>query len=352
MDNEPRQTSSATAPRFFAESGHTVGEPFVRFLEHFGLTVCGLPVTEVLIENGVKTQYFQNLALEELAPGQVRVKPLGEIVLAAKRRDARRMPREGLVRPDIVDVAASLPRHGSRTYPLRTLSDIRYIVIHHSGASSDVGVRAIAGEHVVANDWPGIGYHFVISADGTIFRTQDLTVVCHHARQFNPVSVGVALLGDLSSGQPTAEQLRSAADLVAGLLSDLGLPPDAVRGHREMVPTPCPGETFLSVWKPRLMQSVAEILGEPIEPSTAAVPAAAVPAGEVPVAEVPVGEVPAAAVPVGEVPATAVPVGMPAAAPDAGETAAVPVPTADDPPADSADDPDDSYDVGPAPDSG
>ena len=143
MDNEPRQTTSDTASRFFAGTGHTVGEPFVRFLEHFGLTVCGMPVTEVLIENGVKTQYFQNLALEERAPGQVRVKPLGEIVLAAKRRDARRTHRGGIPRPDIVDVAGALPRHGSRTYAVRPLAERRYVVIHHSGASSDGGVWAL-----------------------------------------------------------------------------------------------------------------------------------------------------------------------------------------------------------------
>jgi hypothetical protein len=49
--------------------------------------------------------------------------------------------------------------------------------------------------------------------------------------------------------------------LLAKLLYDLGLPMDAVRGHREMVPTPCPGETFLPVWKPRIVDATNRRLG-------------------------------------------------------------------------------------------
>ncbi|MFN2114896.1 MAG: N-acetylmuramoyl-L-alanine amidase [Anaerolineae bacterium] len=264
MDNAARQTVGRDDARYFAQTGHSVGPEFARFFDHYGPTICGFPITDVVIENGVKTQYFENLALEERAPGDVRMKRLGEAALAAMHRAARETARAAVARPEVVDLADSLPRHGSRTYPQRTLSDIRYLVLHHSGASGAVGPRAIAEEHVTANDWPGIGYHFVVDTAGTIYRTQDMTVVSHHARQFNPVAVGVALLGDLSSDVPTAEQLAAASQLLASLLADLGLPLDAVRGHREIVRTPCPGETFQSVWRPRLMQAIAELLGEAV----------------------------------------------------------------------------------------
>jgi hypothetical protein len=234
----------------------TVGEPFRSFYAYYGETLLGRPVSTVVLEGGRKCQYFENVALEEGSPGTVRLKPLGRDWLAA-RAEARARHVGGQSEPVLVDLTAALARHATKTYPLRALEDIRYLVVHHTGASGEATVQAIAEEHVRVNDWPGIGYHFVIDTDGTAYRTQDLTVVSHHARQFNPASVGIALVGDLSTALPTAEQIESTAGLLAALLRELGLPATSVRGHREMVATPCPGETFLAVWKPRLMALAA-----------------------------------------------------------------------------------------------
>ncbi len=238
--------------RYFVETGHWVDGPFLSFYEHFGPTLCGLPVTDALIEGGVRTQYFECLALEEHEPGRIRVKSLGRqyLALVASNQTGETAP------PPVVDLRHDLRRDPTQHYPTRALSEIRYLVIHHTGVGSEVGPAEIAAQHVEGNGWPGIGYHYVVGAGGTVHQTQDLTVVSYHARQFNPVAIGIALVGDLSSALPTASQLDSTAHLVAGLLSQLGLPADAVRGHREMVPTPCPGESFLRVWKPSLMQAV------------------------------------------------------------------------------------------------
>jgi hypothetical protein len=239
------------------ETGHHLGGPFLAFYEHYGPTLCGYPITDVVMEDGVPCQYFQCLALEEHIPGRVRLKPLGEAWLATA---ATRGPATETPAPPMGDIAARLPRHPHLTYATRPLADIRYLVIHHTGAAPDVGAVAIATEHVETNGWPGIGYHYVVGADGAIQRTQDLTVVSYHARQFNPAAVGIALAGDFGQALPPARQLEATAELLAGLLADLGLPPEAVRGHREMVPTACPGELFLGTWKPALMRAVAERL--------------------------------------------------------------------------------------------
>lgn len=255
-----------------------VGEPFLRFYAHYGETLCGPPVSDVLVENGRRCQYFEHLALEEADGDAVRLKPLGRTWLEARRASE---PPSPALRPEprILDMIAALPRHPRRTYPERPLESIRYLVLHHTGASRDVDAGAIAEEHVVVNDWPGIGYHFVIDPSGAICQTQDLCTASYHARQFNPAAVGIALIGDLSAALPSAEQLSAAVELCARLLLDLGLPISSVRGHREMVPTPCPGDTFLSVWKPRLLRGVADRLAgrpapaetEPEAPTHAAV---------------------------------------------------------------------------------
>ena len=172
---------------------------------------------------------------------------------------ARARVYEGFLRrdPDVVDLVDVLPRHPATAYPVRPLTDVRYLVVHHTGAPREVDARAIAAEHVGTNGWPGIGYHYLVDAEGTVFRTQDLTTVSYHARQFNPVAVGIAVTGELSAGLPTTEQMASLGELLAMLLSDLGLGVWSIRGHREMVGTPCPGDTFLAVWKPRLLRQVA-----------------------------------------------------------------------------------------------
>lgn len=242
-----------------AERGVVVRGPFLDFWEAFGRTVCGLPLTDEVLVDGVRCQVFDNLLLEEWEPGRVRPMAAGAAWLA-NRAEARRRGANGHV-PDaapagVVDLVGQLPTAPGAAYATRTLADIRYLVVHHTGAPIEVGPRQIAQEHVHALGWPGIGYHYVIGADGTAWRTQDLTAVSHHARQFNPVAVGIALAGDLAHGAPPDVQLEGAARLIADLANRLGLPPEAIRGHGEMVATPCPGDAFLSDWKPRLLAAV------------------------------------------------------------------------------------------------
>jgi hypothetical protein len=225
---------------------------------------------DLVDEGGVLTQYFRNLAIEELAPGVVRLKPLGEAWLA--RRAARELAVDGDA-PPVVDLVGRLPHNPAQAYPTRPLSDIRYLVIHHTGAPVELGPHPIAREHIEQNGWPAIGYHFVIDADGRRYRTQDLTVVSFHAAQFNPAAVGIALTGDWSLAEPPLVQLVATATLLAELCADLGLPLAAIRGHREMVPTGCPGEPFLSRWKPRLIALAAERLATALTRPVTAAPA-------------------------------------------------------------------------------
>ncbi len=249
---QPVVAAPGAAMRNVAEG---LEEPFASFYAHYGPTLCGRPLGEVVVEEGRRRQYFGGRAVEEHEPRRVRLVRLGEAWLAI--RQGQQAARGGRAHP-VTDISRSLRRDPSQHYAARPLCDIRYLVIHHTGASAAFGPEAIARAHVEDNGWPGIGYHFVVDPAGTIYHTQDLTVVSYHARQFNPASVGIAVMGDLTSAQPTPAQLEATADLIASLLFDLGLPLDAVRGHREMVPTPCPGDAFLRVWRPRLMAAVQE----------------------------------------------------------------------------------------------
>jgi hypothetical protein len=231
--------------------------PFRAFYAHYGPAICGRPISGLIEEAGVPTQYFEHLALQERVPGQVSLKALGSVWLA--ERGAVDLLDEGAL-PASVDLRDRLSKHPSAEYPLRRLADIRYLVIHHTGAGPEFGPERIAVEHVEANGWPGIGYHYVIDTAGMVCQTQDATVVSHHVAQFNLAAIGIALVGDLSQASPAADQLRATAGLLARLCQDLGLPPSAIRGHGEIVGSRCPGERFLSEWKPALLREVERSL--------------------------------------------------------------------------------------------
>ncbi len=248
--------------RVFGDSGYEVRGPFLSFYEHFGPTLCGAPISGELLMDGIRTQLFERLALQEHAPGRVRPRDLGSDWLRMARalhgENGTSGPRADLAVVDLIDTLPS--KQGG--YPRRPLADIRYVAIHHTGAPAEVTPHDIAREHVEAHGWPGIGYHFVVGIDGTVWQTQDLSAVSHHVRQFNPVAVGIALSGDFAHASPSPVQLSRTAMLIARVLDDLGLPPEVVRGHGELVQTPCPGPRFYADWKRRLLSEVA-IAGRP-----------------------------------------------------------------------------------------
>ncbi len=234
-----------------------VAEPFRLFHAHFGPSLCGAPVSRITMVDGRPVQYFENLALVELEGGRVAPLPIGEAAFLAGAPESTGRELSGAAGPHTVeDLTGKLPRHPLLRYPERPLAQIRHIVLHHTATSADVGPYEVAAEHVEVNRWPGIGYHFFVSAEGRASRTQDLNAQTFHARQFNPAAVGIALAGDYTSAVPPAPQLDAVADLIADLVRDLGLPLSSIRGHREIVGTPCPGETFLTLWKPRLVRLV------------------------------------------------------------------------------------------------
>ncbi len=69
--------------RYFNETGHNVGGPFLSFYEDSrGATILGLPITEVLDKRGVQVQYFEyaRLEIQPDHPERVVMAPLGELL--------------------------------------------------------------------------------------------------------------------------------------------------------------------------------------------------------------------------------------------------------------------------------
>lgn len=120
------------------------------------------------------------------------------------------------------------------------------IVLHHS-ASPDVNAAEIHTWHL-ARGWAGIGYHFVIRRNGQIERGRPLEMIGAHAGPgINGHSIGICLCGNFMQESPGVAQLHSLNELIAELNQlyaashPAGL---AIKLHREVAATECPGKMF------------------------------------------------------------------------------------------------------------
>ena len=124
---------------------------------------------------------------------------------------------------------------------LNTRKSTKRIIIHHS-ASADVPASTIHQWHL-NQGWSGIGYHFVIRANGTIERGRpEDTIGSHSGPQGNGDSIGVVLTGNFEIGAPATAQITALASLIKDLRGRYGNL--AVIGHRDVMATACPGRNF------------------------------------------------------------------------------------------------------------
>lgn len=132
---------------------------------------------------------------------------------------------------NIVDLRGKLPVHKTKRYSTRNLSDIRSYGIHHSLTKTG-SPQAFAGYHVGTNDWPEIAYAYVIQQDGTIYWCLDWRKISYHVGSSNKHSLGICLVGDYRSQQPTPEQYASAIKLIRWLQPQIPTAQE-ILGHSE-----------------------------------------------------------------------------------------------------------------------
>jgi len=189
-------------------------------------------------------------------------------------------------RPPIIDVVDSLPRHPTLPPYSRRTEPIRKIIIHHTDTPTNMTVEQIARYHVFGSSqykdpWPGIGYHYVIAPDGTIYWTQRHETRSYHVGAANNYSLGVSLIGRFMQKNydgsprppqeqlPTPAQLDAAARLVAWLMDEVNVQDiEDVVGHKEVGITACPGDQWLVGvrWKDDLHRRIMSHRGgKPLE---------------------------------------------------------------------------------------
>ena len=172
---------------------------------------------------------------------------------------------------------------------------IQKLIVHHTATSNSdpdpqATIRSIYYYHAVTQGWGDIGYNFLIDEAGNVYegrasRTyangeyptgEDLEgrgVTAGHAYGYNSGTVGMALLGTLTSRDATAPARDALERLLAWKADRHGIDPQGsslytnpvngtqatfpnVAGHRDVNSTECPGDAFYATL-PSVRSSVA-----------------------------------------------------------------------------------------------
>jgi hypothetical protein len=139
---------------------------------------------------------------------------------------------------------ADLPPAGADVAAARAW---KVIVVHHSATAR--GGAALFDVMHREKGWDGVGYDFVIgngtdTKDGEIETTPRWTEQKDgaHVKGWNDVAIGICLVGNFETADPTAKQMEALVRLVRHLRRRFHVPPERVVGHGSLGATLCPGK--------------------------------------------------------------------------------------------------------------
>lgn len=123
---------------------------------------------------------------------------------------------------------------------LGTREETKYIVLHHRAGDGDV--ESIHKQHL-EKGWAGIGYHYYIRKDGTIYAGRPEYTIGAHVTNYNNCSIGICFEGNytVTETMPSA-QFKAGNQLITKLKKTYPLA--AIVPHNSLRPTACPGLYF------------------------------------------------------------------------------------------------------------
>ena len=178
-------------------------------------------------------------------------------------------------------------------------STLRMSVVHHTATGNDYTaaqvpgiLRSMQAFHMDSNGWSDLGYNFVVDKFGGVWEGRDGSIdrysIGAHAEGFNTGSVGVAALGNTTSGGASNAQVDAIADTIAWRLAGAGIDPTTnvsftsggsstipagtvvdlprVIGHRDIGSTDCPGAALYSAISARIRPAMPALVAAKLSP--------------------------------------------------------------------------------------
>ncbi|WP_294349258.1 peptidoglycan recognition family protein [uncultured Clostridium sp.] len=115
------------------------------------------------------------------------------------------------------------------------------VLVYHHTASSKLDPEVINKDHK-EKGWGGIGYHFYIRKDGSIFRGRPEECIGAHAIGRNYDSIGICLEGNFENEDVNEKQKEALINLSIDMIIKYNLE-DSI-GHKDVYETLCPGAHF------------------------------------------------------------------------------------------------------------
>lgn len=122
--------------------------------------------------------------------------------------------------------------------PLRQA--LNTIVVHHTADTTDSPLL-IFRYHTLNRKYTDIGYHYLITSNGTIYEGRPINRRGAHLANQNSGAIGIALFGNFDKTDPTNAQLRSLNMLTGWLKRQFDI--RQIGGHSDFpgAKTCCPG---------------------------------------------------------------------------------------------------------------
>ncbi|XP_011382425.1 N-acetylmuramoyl-L-alanine amidase [Pteropus vampyrus] len=152
-------------------------------------------------------------------------------------------------------VWGAAPYRGHPT-PLRL--PLGFLYVHHTYvpalpcttlASCAANMRSMQRFHQDTRGWDDIGYSFVMGSDGYMYEGRGWHWVGAHTRGYNSRGFGLAFVGNYTAELPVEAALRVVRDVLPRCAVRAGLlrPDYKLLGHRQLVPTDCPGDALFQL---------------------------------------------------------------------------------------------------------
>ena len=121
------------------------------------------------------------------------------------------------------------------------MKKVEGIALHHSGVAVSQSVEVIHNYHK-SKGWAGIGYHYYVRKDGSVYRGRPENMAGAHCPGVNSISIGICAEGNFNEEAMSDVQKQAIIELVKDIKSRYDI--KWIKGHREIISTDCPGTNF------------------------------------------------------------------------------------------------------------